>query len=259
MPQPVGGLSAEVTAVAAGAGSSCAVLSTGGLMCWGFNGSGILGDGTQADRSTAGFVTGLTSGVTSVSLGYDWACAAVDGGVQCWGNLVWPPPGVTKGAHTTPVSIIAAGSGVTSVAVGSDHTCALFANGTVDCWGLNGDGQLGDGTNLKRLTPGPVANLVDAVAISSTENFTCALTTGGSVQCWGINLNGQLGDGTTQSHNVPTPVVGLPSGVAGVSAGKYHTCAVMTDGRAFCWGDRFALGSWTTDPYALTPVEIYGL
>ena len=73
----------------------------------------------------------------------------------------------------------------------------------------------------------------------------------------GGNHFGQLGDGTTTDSLTPKEVVGLTSGVAAVSAGDSHTCALGAAGGVKCWGynSRSQLGVGTPP---LTPVDVAG-
>ena len=74
------------------------------------------------------------------------------------------------------------------------------------------------------------------IALSAASYATCAIVAGGAAKCWGLNVNGQLGDGTQENRNVPTDVVGLSSGVAGISVGAGHACALASTGGVTCWG-----------------------
>jgi alpha-tubulin suppressor-like RCC1 family protein len=75
------------------------------------------------------------------------------------------------------------------------HTCALMGDGTVQCWGFDQDGELGDGVLTSRSTPAPVYGVANATQISAGDYHTCALIADGSVYCWGDGKEGQLGSG----------------------------------------------------------------
>ena len=88
----------------------------------------------------------------------------------------------------------------------ADH-CVLTNAGTVECWGDNGDGQLGNGTTTNWYTP--VSGLSGVMSVAAGLDDTCVLTNAGTVECWGFNAYGQLGNGTTTSSDVPVAVIGL--------------------------------------------------
>lgn len=227
VPVAVTGLSGAVVALAAGTYHTCSLNTDGGVMCWGYNFYGSLGNDTTSDSHIPVAVTGLTSGVTAIAAGYDNSCAIVDSGVvKCWGN----------GIGKTPQEISELGSGVTAIAIGGYHTCAVTGIGEVKCWGNNSSGQLGNNSNTDSDVPVLVKGLGNVVMLAVGFDHSCALTSHGNVKCWGNNQQGQLGDGSATNRKVPVAVKGLSSGVMAISAGGDSTCALMESGSIKCWG-----------------------
>jgi len=264
-----------VAAVAAGSGPhTCAVTAGGGLKCWGV----LNGSTTPLD------VVGLSSGVAAVSADGKHACALTTaGGVKCWGDNTTGELGDGQACGTrictTPVAVSGLASGVAAVAAGDFFTCAVTTAGGVKCWGANGAGQIGavttqncgdpDLLNPCSTVPLDVVGLSSGVAaVVAGGGHACALTTAGGVKCWGANYFGQLGDGQacgTEACITPVDVTGLSSGVAGISAGGAHTCAVTTAGAVKCWGAgrEGQLGTAATEecgpyqsPCSTTPVDV---
>jgi alpha-tubulin suppressor-like RCC1 family protein len=147
----------------------------------------------------------------------------------------------------------------TQISTDNSSACALAAGGTIDCWGDNEYGGLGDGTTTDSSTPVEVMGLTSATEISVGQENECALLSGGTVNCWGYNGVGDLGDGTTADSSTPVAVTGL-SGVTQISTNGDTSCALLTGGTVECWGgNEFgALGDGTTTDSS-TPVAVTGL
>jgi alpha-tubulin suppressor-like RCC1 family protein len=124
------------------------------------------------------------------------------------------------------------------LAGGANQTCSLAANGTVQCWGINNLGQLGNGMMTGSTTPVPVSGISTAIHIAAGNDHSCAVLGSGAVQCWGNNISGQLGNGTNANSAVPVTVSGI-SQATWVAAGSFHSCAVIANGTVQCWGGNF--------------------
>lgn len=147
-PVDVRALTSGVTAIALASDYTCALMSSGGVKCWGSLPGTVMNQYAPLD------VEGLTSGVTAIAAGSFHACALTSsGGVKCWGQNDFGQLGDgTTNDRTAPVDVKGLTSGVSAIAVGHYHTCALMSGG-VKCWGLNRLGELGDGTTMDRHSP----------------------------------------------------------------------------------------------------------
>lgn len=194
---------------------TCALLTSGDLRCWGsgtFAPVRVVGP-ARGDPSLryydedSEFPDSMASGVSIASLGNAHTCIAIGATLECWGmNDHWQlgtehkddpsdPMNQNPSVHQTVKLAPAASTPPLAMAAGLAHQCLLTPAGTVQCWGANDLGQLGDGTSKQRAEPAEVSGVTEALAIAAGANHTCALTKDGTVWCWGDGSLGQLGDG----------------------------------------------------------------
>ncbi|MBV9947259.1 MAG: hypothetical protein JOZ69_10460, partial [Myxococcales bacterium] len=137
-----------------------------------------------------------------------------------------------------------------SIAAGLTHTCELLANGTVQCWGDNSFGELGQlsAGGPPRLAPVPVQGLsnVTVTAISGSEDLVCALLSDQTVECWGKGYGPNPVFISNQSGSKLSGVLGISAS----GASWTHACAVLQGGTVSCWGDNEwgQLGNGQHDP-----------
>lgn len=165
------------------------------------------------------------------------------------------------GAASLPSSAVvpARSLGVRQLSVGYDYGCAVLLRATLDCWGANTSGQLGNGTFTASSALAQVVGLHGVVQVASSALDTCAVTSTGSVYCWGANASGQLGNGATVSLAAPSLVQGVTNAVQ-VSVGTNYACALTSAGVVECWGANAdgQLGNVTTTPSS-TALEVSGI
>ncbi|MEC7280337.1 MAG: hypothetical protein VXV98_09940, partial [Candidatus Thermoplasmatota archaeon] len=149
-------------------------------------------------------------------------------------------------------------------------------NGELKCWGWDNYGQLGDGggshgsgtyTTSPSTTPIDLGTGRTAVAVSAGERHTCAILDNGDVKCWGSDSFGQLGDGGTITTSGLTTApsstaidLGTGRTAVALSGSGYHTCAILDNGEAKCWGyDVFGnLGDASGNQNQASPVTVVG-
>jgi alpha-tubulin suppressor-like RCC1 family protein len=257
------------TEISAGENHNCAVIN-GGAYCWGLNTNGQLGVGDSLNRLHPSGVRNLSGikSVTKVAAGTSHSCAVSNSQTYCWGNQQYNKLGngiTTDTNQLTPVQVTANGLGsmaISDVSVGVNHTCVV-ANSKVYCWGLNTNGQLGQGNTSTHTTPVEVAGLLSGKAVTKVavgNNFTCAIANG-RPYCWGSDASGQLGNGSGGSSNVPVLVNNLPGASTDIQAGADFACAVEA-GIVKCWGSRAngRLGDGgSTSGTQQTPVTVSGM
>ena len=254
---------AIVTAISASANHTCAIADDGAAFCWGENRLGQLGAGIGDSLSAKPVAVAGMLVFASISASRHHTCAVTEiGDGYCWGSASYGELG--DSTHTSSLTPVAVKGYVRAlrIAAGFNHACAVAPVGALQCWGNDGGGALGDGTSagdnaLPRLVNAPRTY----VAISAGNNISCALTTSGTAECWGVNQWGGLGRGRVGggAGTAPAPVSG---GLAfhAIASGGDHTCALATDGAAWCWGSNHlgALGTGDTT-WSAVPVAVSGM
>lgn len=208
----------------------------------------VLEDATDAlgDRAGVTFVTGSPLLAQAVSAGGDHTCTLQqDSTVRCWGNNNYGQLG-NGGSNPFYLPVNPGLTGVRQISAGDGATCALIQDGTIRCWGNNAFGQIGDGTTTNRSVPTKVAGITNAVQVATSGNHTCAVLADGTVSCWGYNQYNQVGgaglwssggNGTNSWLPVAVTKTAKPlSGVKSIALGGWHTCAILGDSSATCWG-----------------------
>lgn len=239
--------------------STCVVLGSGIVQCWGSNSNGELGNGTTNNSTTPVTVTGITNAVR-ITAGNEFFCATLlTGAVNCWGLGTSGQLGNQSAAQqNSPIAVKGLSGSVLKAVGGGLDGCALLTGGAINCWGDNTYGQLGNDTSTPTLSVVSVYNLAGATDLSVGTSSACALV-GSTVKCWGYNAVGQLGNATTTSSGFPVAVSNI-STANGVGSGAYHNCASLTTGAVECWGynNNGQLGNGTITSSSV-PVVVTGV
>lgn len=181
--------------------TTCALLNTMEVFCWGRSTNGVLGRDT---------------------------CADVENPASC---------GAAQYAATV--------NGVTdavSIAGNSHNFCIVHVTSEVSCWGRNTYGELGTNDTVLRDVPSlsVLFNVHTISGVSLGKFFVCILTVDTDVWCAGINSLLELGVGATPSSSTqPLQITAFDAdgGAEFISSGYSHSCAKLSTGKLFCWGE----------------------
>jgi alpha-tubulin suppressor-like RCC1 family protein len=266
---------------------AAAVKTDGTLWTWGNGLPGGIGDnnpsswpaspssGVGTIRASPGTTSGGGTNWKQVSVGgYTMAAVKTDGTLWTWGSNYYGQLGdgtVRVGYYhkASPGTTAGGGTNWKQAACGTSYMAAIKTDGTLWTWGINGYGQLGDGTMSDRSSPGTTAGggtnwkQVACVAASNynDSNVTAAIKTDGTLWTWGAGATGYgfLGAGSITSRSSPGTIAGGGTNWKQVSCGSYSAAAIKTDGTLWTWGYNGSgqLGDGTTTNRD-SPVTISG-
>ncbi len=251
--------------------TAVAVVNSGGLVTGVAAGTATIratssGKGANAAITVSG--AGSSGGVWKlVHAGTNHSCGITSAGsTQCWGSGVYGQLGIGQpGGSATPVKVLG-GHVFTTLWAGDRTNCAIKPSGAAWCWGIDYFGSAGNGRDPgnhchpypdESCDNGPEQHVPVRVVgsqvwtqVTSGFHHSCGLTSTGQAWCWGGNANGQIGTtaftgltgrctdfafGFFHCSDAPVPVVGGLT-FKQIAAGFWHTCAVTTAGKAYCWG-----------------------
>lgn len=227
------------------------------ILCWGFNQYGNLGNNVTSNSKVP--VESQLNDVVSVGSGGNTTCAINSLGVLfCWGEDTSGQSGQGMMAQSaTPLKI---DSGIKYSFVDAGifyHSCGITDQGTLKCWGNNGNGQIGDRTTFTKSFPVEVDRGTKYQFVNTGFYHTCGITLEGELRCWGANGSiFRLGDGLTPSRPLPKPVKSDLK-FKKVSAAYAHSCALSEQRKVYCWGENVngALGDGTSENRSV-PTEV---
>jgi alpha-tubulin suppressor-like RCC1 family protein len=217
---------------------ACGVTTDDRAYCWGFNYFGQLGSGSFGAAEGPIPVPAIPQRrFQEVRAGLQFTCGLdLENRIFCWGlnDSGQLGDGTNRSSSLTAVPV-AGGRRYRALRTGASHACAITTTGVTYCWGLNADGQLGDGTTTNRRAPVKVSGGMKFRTVSTGDFHTCGLDQSDKAFCWGRNSNGQLGNRSSTRRLIPA---GVSDGLtfATLSAGGAHTCAVTPQHKAYCWG-----------------------
>jgi alpha-tubulin suppressor-like RCC1 family protein len=231
-------------AISAAQGAAYAIGSDGNLYAWGDGGLDKLGDGSMTSSDTPVLVS-LPAGVTAtaVAAGYESAYAiGSDGNLYAWGDNVYGELGNgTMTDSDTPV-VVSLPTGVKPVTIsgGGGVGYTIGSDGNLYSWGLNADGQLGNGSTTNSDTPVLVSmpTGVTAKAITGGGAFAHMIGSDGNLYGWGTAGSGQLGTDLSAGMETTPVLVTLAPGVTprAISDNLHTGYAIGSDGNVYAWG-----------------------
>ena len=243
--------------VTAGEFHSCGMTNANVPLCWGYNGWGQLGDGTEMTRFKPVRVKPTSLAFRTIVAGGVHTCGlTTDNRAWCWGNNDWGQLGdKSKTSRVSPILVVN-DHRYENLRASRFNTCGTTPGHDAYCWGRNSSGETGDGSiTPRRLQPVLVTGKLAFRRVTPGWGHTCGETTSDRAYCWG---QGALGTGSTDLQASPAPVAGNHV-FSQLAAGEDQSCGNTPEGVAYCWGDntwgQLGDGSNTS---RLVPVAVAG-
>ena len=247
--------------IGAGSNHSLAVKTNGTLWTWGRGTSGELGSGVVTPRSSPVQLGTLTNWSGVEGGGFFSMAIKTDGTLWSWGSNGSGRLGDgTSINRSSPVQVgtlnnwskIYPGEDAGSNTYGS--CAAIKTDGTLWAWGMNGNGQNGQGeiTIIARSSPVQIGTNTNFASGSFGQEHGIALLNDGTLASWGVQSSAVLGQNLTFNINrsSPTQVGDFNTSWSDtiISVGSSHTMARKSNGTLWSWGvNTFGqLGSGTT-------------
>lgn len=246
----------QIKQIAAGNRHNVAILNDGTVYAWGFNCTGQVGNGKSGVHSDVEVPVCVETikNIVQVAAGNNFSLAlAEDGTVYGWGcNTCSQLGGVdTEKRYTTPIRIEGI-SDVNAIDAGDNYSMALKKDGSVWTWGVNINGQLGNGRFTRSMVPIQVLDpedvtgfLSDIVHIEAGVRTVVVMKTDGTIRCWGDGEYGQIGKGVAM-HGPGTTLpfksfdksdpTGYVTDVCGVAEGRCFTTILKKVNTVYSWG-----------------------
>ncbi|WP_420128649.1 PKD domain-containing protein [Longimicrobium sp.] len=259
--------------MSSGFGNACGLVVDGRAFCWGRSYEGALGYGGKRNFTDPVAVAGGHRFTTISTAGH--SCAVTNNhDAYCWGSndvgqIGAPPTVIVEGKpigntrHNPAPSLVLGGISWKTVDVGPGFSCGLSRDGEPYCWGGNGDGQLGTGSNQDRGAPAAVMGGHVFTSIVAGTAHACGLKSNGEVWCWGNNRYRALGTASAETcgpeymrYDCALVPVRADTEVPFVAldAGGDFTCALSASGVAYCWGRTLIIASDDSNPPLSVPV-----
>ena len=227
-------------------GGSLALDSDGNIWTWGNNGNGQLGNGQSGGNVSSPIQ--ITTGTKYIQIaGGSSHCIALDesGNIWTWGyNNQGQLGNGEKGTNVLVPTKVTSGTKYVQIATGSLHSLALDEEGNIWTWGINSDGQLGNGESgysNNVLIPTQVTTGTKYIQIEGRGSNSIALDEKGNIWTWGSNSSGQLGNGESgYFKNVVTPTQ-ITNGIQYTKISGGSSClALDSEGNIWVWGSNTA-------------------